>query len=255
MSGFTTENPELSVVIPARNEAGNIEATVRDLYAVLRAAGITHEVLVLDDNSTDNTGVVLRALAAEVPGLRVVTRGPPGGYGLAVRDGLDAARGWAVAVYMADASDDPRDLVRFLEAMKRHNVDCVFGTRFDPRSRVVDYPLPKLVLNRAANRFISTLFGLDYNDVTNAFKMFRRSTLEGLKPCLSHHFNLTVELPLKAIVRGYTYVVLPNDWFNRKHGESKLRIKEMGSRYMFVVLYCLIEKWFGAGDYDKRSTP
>lgn len=249
------DDPLLSVVIPARNEEGCISGTVRDLGACLAAAAINHEIVVVDDASTDGTSAVLTSLAGEVPSLRVVRRGPPSGYGLAVRAGLDAARGWAVAVYMADASDNPVDVVRFFEAMRKHDVDCVFGTRFGPGARVVDYPLPKLILNRAANTFIRTLFGLPYNDVTNAFKMFRRTTLEGLKPYLSHHYNLTVELPLKAMVRGYSYVVVPNDWFNRQHGLSKLRINEMGSRYMFVVLYCLIEKWFSAGDYRKRDAP
>src|SRR5690606_24317358 len=86
----------------------------------------------------------------------------------------------------------------------------------------------------------------------NAFKMYRADVIHGLKPFLSHHFNLTVELPLKAIVRGYTYAILPNSWHNRKAGESKLRIKEMGGRYLFIVIYCLIERWLSAGDYRKK---
>jgi dolichol-phosphate mannosyltransferase len=61
-----------------------------------------------------------------------------------------------------------------------------------------------------------------------------------------------VELPLKAIVRGYSYAVVPNSWTNRKQGESKLKIKEMGSRYLFIVLYCFIEKWLSRGDYYRE---
>ena len=116
---------------------------------------------------------------------------------------------------------------------------------------LIDYPLPKLILNRLANTFIRILFGLRYNDVTNAFKLYRKEVIQGLKPLLSHHFNLTVELPLKAIVRGYSYTVIPNSWTNRKQGESKLKIKEMGSRYLFIVLYCFIEKWLSRGDYRR----
>ncbi len=68
---------------------------------------------------------------------------------------------------------------------------------------------------------------------------------------MAPHFNLTVELPLKTVVRRYSYTWLPNTWINRKSGESKLKIKEMGSRYLFIVLYCLIEKYLTYGDYRK----
>ena len=132
------------------------------------------------------------------------------------------------------------------------DVDCVFGTRFNKRSRLVDYPFHKLILNRIANTFIQVIFGLRYNDVTNAFKLYGRPVIEGIRPLLSHHFNLTVELPLKSIVRGYSYAVVPNDWINRKTGVSKLLVQEMGSRYLFIVLYCFIEKWLSKRDYHRE---
>jgi dolichol-phosphate mannosyltransferase len=97
------------------------------------------------------------------------------------------------------------------------------------------------------------LFGLRYNDVTNAFKMYRANVIQGLKPFLSHHFNLTVEVPLKAIIRGYSYCVIPNTWINRKSGVSKLKIREMGSRYLFIIIYCFIEKWLSRGDYMRKT--
>ena len=119
-------------------------------------------------------------------------------------------------------------------------------------AQVVDYPWPKLLLNRFANALIRLLFWIGYNDVTNAFKLYRRSVIAGLQPLLAYHFNLTVELPLKAIVRGYTYAVVPTSWFNRTSGVSKFRIKEMGSRYLFIVLYCYLEKYLTREDYKKR---
>ncbi len=120
-------------------------------------------------------------------------------------------------------------------------------------SRVIDYPRHKLLLNRLANLFIRTLFGLDYNDVTNAFKCYRREVIEGAQPLISKHFNLTVELPLKAIARGYNYVLIPISWTNRKSGASKLKIREMGSRYLFIVLYLFLEKHLSRGDYQRVS--
>jgi dolichol-phosphate mannosyltransferase len=244
---------KLSIVIPAYNEEGCIAATVRDLFLRLSDEGIEHEIIVVDDGSTDGTELILQKLALEIPSLRLQTNRPRSGLGVAVRTGLESISGDAVALFMSDGSDSSKDLVRFYRAMREQRVDCVFGTRFSKESSLIDYPLPKLILNRLANTFIRILFGLRYNDVTNAFKLYRKEVIHGLKPLLSHHFNLTVELPLKAIVRGYSYAVIPNSWTNRKHGVSKLKIKEMGSRYIFIILYCFIEKWLSRGDYHRDA--
>lgn len=244
---------KLSVVIPAHNEEGSIEGTVEALTKKLTQERIDHEILVVNDNSRDRTEEILTDLADKYPSVRYVNNRPPNRFGFAVRCGLETFTGDAVAVYMADASDRPEDLVKFWRTMISKNVDCVFGTRFAKESQIQDYPAFKLAINRFANLFIQMLFGFKYNDTTNAFKLYRSEVIRGIKPFLSHHFNLTVELPLKAIVRGYTYAVVPNDWINRKSGESKLKIKEMGSRYLFIVLYCLLEKWLSRGDYTRRE--
>jgi len=244
---------KLSIVIPAHNEEGCIELTLRDLYTRLKFSKIPHEIVVVNDNSSDRTEAILKRLKREIPTLRYVNNVPPNGFGFAVRCGLDHFTGDAVAVYMADASDTPDDLVRYYRTMVEQKVDCVFGNRFHRESHVLDYPRHKLLLNRLANAFINILFGLGYSDVTNAFKLYRRHVIQGIRPFLSHHFNLTVEMPLKAIIRGYSYAVVPNDWINRKSGESKLKIKEMGSRYLFIVLYCFIEKWLSRGDYHRQE--
>lgn len=245
---------KLSVVIPAHNEGDAIAETLRNLHAALESGKIPHELLVVNDNSRDQTQAVLDALKTEIPTLRCIVNIPPNGYGLAVRKGLENANGDVVAINMADGSDSPEDVVRFYEKLLE-GYDCVFGSRFIRGGHVEDYPRVKLVLNRAFNFMIRILFGMRYNDVTNAFKMYRTETLMGLRPYLSHHFNLTVELPLKAIVRGYSYAVLPNSWKNRRSGESKLKIKEMGSRYLFIVIYCFIEKWLSRQDYNKKASP
>lgn len=246
---------KVSVVIPALNEEACIAGTVRALHAALRAQAIAHEILVVNDNSSDGTGEILAALAGEIAGLRTIDNPPPNGFGFAVRKGLENFSGDAVAICMADASDRPQDLVAFIRRMETTGSDCVFGSRFVKGGSTENYPFPKLFLNRIANFFIGLLFGLRYNDVTNAFKLYRRHVIEGVQPFLSHHFNLTVELPLKAIVRGYSFEVVPNTYVNRTAGIPKFKIKEMGSRYLFIVLYCLIEKWLSRGDYHRRNLP
>ncbi len=243
---------KLSVVIPAYNEAESLPETVRSISGTLKSNGIDYEIVVINDNSTDNTLAVLEHLGPEQYCLKLITNTGPNGFGFAVRKGLENFSGDCVAIMMADASDSPDDLVRFYQAMIGKDVDCVFGSRFMKGGRVDHYPTKKLWLNRVANLVIKILFRISYNDCTNAFKLYKKQTIEGIKPFLSPHFNLTVELPLKAIVRGYSYTVLPNSWSNRKFGISKLKIREMGSRYFFILLYCLIEKYFSQGDFKKK---
>ena len=244
---------KLSVVIPAYNEQDSISPTLRTLHATLVKHGISHEICVTNDNSKDDTLAVLQALQTEIPTLVVFTNPGPNGFGYAVRYGLERFSGDCVAVFMADMSDDPEDLVKFYRKMQEGNYDAVFGNRWAKGGQVIDYPLVKKLINRVANLIVRVVIGIKYNDTTNAFKLYKRETMEGLKPFLSPHFNLTLELPLKTIVRGYSYAVVPNSWTNRKYGESKLKIKEMGSRYFFILMYCFVEKFFSQGDFKKRD--
>jgi dolichol-phosphate mannosyltransferase len=251
---------KLSVVIPAYNEAGSIEKTVVDVSSTLERAGIDHEVLVVDDSSSDDTFRIVEGIAARNGHIRCVRSHHARGYGLAVRAGLDRFEGDAVAILMGDGSDDPEDLLLYYRLLER-GYDCAFGSRFMPGGEVRGYPLPKLLLNRAVNWGIRALFRHRYNDTTNAFKAYRREVIESLQPLLSNHFNLTVELPLKAVVRGFTYGIVPITWRNRTAGQSKLALQEMGSRYMFIVLYVFFEHHLSRGDYrrpnfvDARRTP
>jgi dolichol-phosphate mannosyltransferase len=242
---------KLSIVIPAYNEEGNIENTVNAFYQELEGAKIPHEILVVNDNSKDSTLTILQSLKERIPTLNYVTNHGPNGFGYAIRKGLGYFEGDCVAIVMADLSDSPKDLVSFYNKMVTDKVDCVFGTRWSKGGKAFDYPKHKLLLNRAFNNVIRVLFRIHYNDCTNAFKLYKRETINGVQPLLSPHFNLTIEIPLKAIVRGYSYSVMPNSWRNRTTGKSNLKIKEMGSRYMFILLYCWIEKLFVKRDYEK----
>ena len=243
---------KLSIVIPAYNEAESIGETIEELVSVLSQKQIDHEILVVNDNSKDNTKEVLELLKTKYPSLNYFTNLGPNGFGYAVRYGLERFSGDCVAVMMADLSDSPHDLVKFYETMIDGNFDCVFGSRFMKGGETIDYPAMKKVINRVANAIIRFVMNIKYNDTTNAFKLYKRHTIEGVKPFLSPHFNLTIELPLKAIIRGFSFAVVPNSWTNRKYGESKLKIREMGSRYFFILMYCFIEKYFSRGDFEKK---
>jgi dolichol-phosphate mannosyltransferase len=244
----------LSVVIPARNEEGCIASTVEHLHVELRLHRIEHEIVVVDDASTDSTWQVLQQAMTRIPTLHALQNTGVHGFGGAITLGFDHILGDAVVIMMADESDDCREVVRYWQLLNE-GWDAVFGSRFLRGGGVIDYPWTKLVLNRLANTFLRLLFHVPLNDFTNAFKAYRRTVIEGCRPFLSPHFNLTVELPLKTIVRGYSWTTTPITWRNRRSGISKLRIKEMGSRYLFITLYCWLEKHFSRGDYWKQLEP
>jgi dolichol-phosphate mannosyltransferase len=241
----------LSVVIPARNEEGCIAATVEHLHVELRLNGVPHEILVVDDGSTDSTPAILQDLQTRIPECRSIRNMREHGFGRAITYGINCVTGDAVVIMMADESDDCRDVVRYWETLGE-GWDAVFGSRFMRGGRVIDYPWLKLFINRIANLYLRFLFNIPLNDVTNAFKAYRLTALEGCRPYLSPHYNLTLELPLKTIVRGYSWTVIPITWRNRRSGESKLKINEMGSRYLFIALYCWLEKYFSRGDYQAK---
>lgn len=279
----------LSIVIPARDEEGCIASTIEHLHLELSLRGVPHEIIVVDDGSKDRTWEILRAEATRLnvqkseardqqlpistqsatseaspgsqsttssqqsPILKPIKSPGPHGFGRAITQGLDAMTGDAVVIMMADESDDCRDVVRYWEKLNE-GFDCVFGSRFVKGGGVIDYPPFKLFMNRMANAFVRVMFRHGLNDTTNAFKAYRKTVIDGIRPILSPHFNITVELPLKAIVRGYTFSTIPITWRNRRHGVAKLKLREMGSRYLFICLYVWLEKYFSRGDY-RRNNP
>ena len=238
----------LSIVIPARDEEGCIAATVEHLHLELELQKVPHEILVVDDGSTDKTWNILNETKEKVSTLRPIKNKGENGFGRAIILGLNKMKGDAVVIMMADQSDDVRDVVRYWELLNE-GWDCVFGSRFSKGGGVIDYPWLKLRVNRLANFFIRILFKIKLNDTTNAFKAYRKTVIDGCQPFLSPHFNLTVEIPLKAIVRGFSWTVMPITWTNRRTGQAKLKIKEMGSRYFFICAYVWLEKSFSRGDY------
>ncbi len=169
-----------SVVIPAHDEAESIEATLIGVAETLSAHEIPFEVVVVDDASADATAQVVGRVAEHWPQIRCVRSENPPGFGYAVRYGLDVCTGDAVAIVMADASDDPADLVKYYRLLMA-GYDCAFGSRFVRGGQAVGYPRLKLVVNRLVNLLIQVLFGHGYNDTTNAFKAYRREVIDAVQ--------------------------------------------------------------------------
>jgi len=231
----------MSVVIPAHNEEENLQHTIPDVQSALQGASIPYEIIVVNDNSADDTLRVAEELAAGNPSLRVVNRTNLGGFGRAVRAGLEVYAGSAVTIVMADRSDDPVDVIRCFRKLEE-GYDCVFGSRFRRQSRVVGYPRRKLVVNRVVNKTLQLMFWTRFNDLTNAFKVYRREVVEACGPYSSSHFNLTIEMSLTALIREYRIAEIPINWYGRTWGGSSLSIAQMGRRYLSVLLRLFSDK-------------
>ncbi len=230
-----------SIILPAYNEEENILPTIRSLAEALRAEGIPFELVVVNDNSKDGTPRVVEAAQAEFPEIRLVHNVPPGGLGRAVRFGLKHFTGEVVAVVMADLSDSPGDVVACYRKIEE-GYDCAFGSRFIKGSRVSHYPRLKLVFNRMGNAVIRLMFMTRHNDLTNAFKVYRRRVIEDISPLHACHFNITIEMSLSALIRGYRIATIPITWSGRTWGQSKLRLREMGRRYLATLLMIWFER-------------
>jgi len=231
----------LSVVIPAYNEEMNLSGSLRPLWERLDQAGIDYELVVVNDNSADGTSQVIATLAEENPRVRGVDRTPPRGFGRAVRSGLDEARGDVVVLYMADASDDPNDVVMYYNEIC-NGYDCVFGSRFMKGSKTTNYPRLKLTVNRLVNTMMRILFWTRFNDLTNSFKAYRSYVLKECGPYRASHFNITIELSLSALIRNYNILQVPISWQGRTWGSSNLHLKEMGRRYLSTLIKIYFEK-------------
>tara|TARA_B100000401_G_C52764142_1_gene699818 strand:- start:266 stop:988 length:723 start_codon:yes stop_codon:yes gene_type:complete len=231
----------LSIIIPVHNESSQILTTLKSLIKIKGKVN-KFEIIIIDDFSTDNTKNVIKKFSSKKKFIKIFNNKKKG-LGSAISLGILKSMNKYIAIFMADMSDDPKDLLNYYSEINKKNLDAVFGTRFSNKSLVVDYPIFKLVLNRIFNYSVSLLFLSSYNDFTNAFKIYKKDTLVSLFPIVSENFNIFLELPLKIISRKYKYTIIPIKWRNRKKGVSKFRIRELGSMYVFTLIYCLLEKF------------
>jgi dolichol-phosphate mannosyltransferase len=239
---------KLSIVIPAYNEGRNIVKCINELRATLREKHeIPYEIIVVNDNSTDDTAELVRSEMAMDAAIRIVNRTPPGGFGRAVRSGMEAVTGDVVVVYMADLSDSPEDVVAYYGKI-REGYDCVFGSRFVKGSDVQNYPRFKLVVNRIVNRCLQLMFWTRFNDLTNAFKAYRTAVVRDCVPYRACHFNLTLEMSLGALIREYHIAQIPIRWYGRTWGTSNLKLRDEGRRYLSTLLMMFFQRYLIADD-------
>ena len=230
----------LSIIIPVHNEIKQLKVTIKKLLTLKKK--INFEIIFIDDFSFDGSYEMIKKFQKRSNFIKVF-KNPKKGLGSAVETGIKKSKNIYTCIFMCDLSDDTNDIVKYYNTVKKNKkLDAVLGTRFSKDSKVTNYPFLKLFLNRLANNIIKLIFFSDYNDFTNAFKIYKRKTLIKLLPIVSENFNVFLELPLKIVTRNYFYKIIPINWSGRKIGVSKFKIKEMSSMYIFTLFYCLFEK-------------
>ena len=229
----------LSILVPVRNESNSLD----DLYNYFdkNLVGMNYEIIIINDFSDDDTFEKANLLPQKNSNFKVFNNKKKG-LGGAINLGVEVAKGDFISIMMADQSDEINDLKKYYDIIKSENLDAVLGSRFTKDSKVIGYPFQKLILNRIFNLFVKIMFLNSYNDYTNAFKIYKRKVLIEIQPLISESFNIFLEMPLKIISRKYNYKVISINWVGRKKGYSKFKIKELGSKYLFTLIYCFIEK-------------
>ena len=239
----------LSVIIPTYNEEKSLGRTVNDLTIVLQKEQVPYEIILVNDNSSDTTPEIIKGLMDNNSNIKTINRKPPGGFGRAIRSGMELVSGEAVVICMADSSDDPLDVIKYYNKLEE-GYDCVFGSRFIKGSSVENYPVAKLLVNRIVNKIIQWLFWCKFNDLTNAFKAYRTEVIRSCGPYRACHFNMTLELSLSALARKYSICQVPINWYGRTWGSSNLSLRKMGRRYLATLIYIYAEKVLISDDLE-----
>lgn len=220
---------KISCVIPAHNEGGNLEKLVERLIPILESHETTkdYEVVLVNDNSNDNTPEIIDLLAAENPRIKPIHRSKKPGFGNALKSGFKIASGDVIIPIMGDLSEDPKDVSKLAEKIEE-GYDIAYGSRFVSGGSAEDYPPLKKIANRIFNNIVRFLFGMPHRDVTNAFKAYKREVLEeiGIENLEAEGFDLTLEIALKAHILGFKSFEVPVKWYGRKKGEAKLKLSE-----------------------------
>src|SRR5207253_815801 len=234
----------LSLILPALNEAQNLDRVLPELKKALAALGPTHEVIVVDGGSTDGTQEIVRKHE-----VRLVTQKLPG-FGGAYRAGFEQARGEYVLTLDADGSHDPAFLGDLWKA--RGDGDVVIASRYVPGG-TADMPAWRRLLSRILNITFRRGLSLPVNDLSSGFRLYRRTVLRELK-LTATDFDVLEEILIRALAAGYRVVEVPFRYRARVAGRSHARLVKFALSYLrtFTAMWRLRNS-IASSDYDARA--
>jgi glycosyltransferase involved in cell wall biosynthesis len=225
--------PEYSIVIPGHNEQDTIRSTVTGLIEAVSSIPNVNFVLV-DNLSSDETWERLQSLELEFKNVSIYRSEPRAGFGVAIRSGVASSTGTHIVFVMADGSEHPDDVAKFIVTSMKNPDACVFGNRFASPGLVSGYPPFKRFLNRLVNAGLALVFRTDSPDLTNGFKLYPRDVISRIDP-KSDDFSITLELSLGAIREGIRVITIPTLWRGREAGKSSFSLIAMALPYLSVI--------------------
>ncbi|MCU0377734.1 MAG: polyprenol monophosphomannose synthase [Bacteroidales bacterium] len=211
------------VIIPTYNEKENIS----QLVTAISSLPVAFDILVIDDNSPDGTGALVKEMIPSFPNLHLVERPGKMGLGRAYIAGFDWAlqRDYKYIFEMdADFSHNPADLVRLFEACDRDGADLAIGSRYISGVNVVNWPLGRVLMSYIASIYVRVITGMHIKDTTAGFKCYRREVLRSINPghIKSVGYGFQIEMKFTAWILGYRIVEIPIIFTDRKEGTSKM---------------------------------
>ncbi|MFN0115818.1 MAG: glycosyltransferase [Paracoccaceae bacterium] len=238
---------KVSVVVPCHNEEMNIGPLIDRMIELY--GDYIHEIIPVDDNSRDGTAEVIARYAARDPRIRPVYRTPPNGVGRAIADGYRAATGqWILSMDCDFQHLLPE--VRDLFDAAAGGAKVAVGSRFSRHSILLNYPIMKIVSNRAFHLLAVLLMGRHFRDVTNNLKLIHREVADRLV-LTSPGFSINAETGLQPMLMGYKIAEVPISWINRSFdmGTSTFKLVKVGRGYVGVLIDTLRALWFRSGPY------
>lgn len=226
--------PELSIIIPACNEESSLGVTVDKLEETVKA---DYEIVVVNDHSTDRTKEIALALAQRYRNIRVLDNAGSGSFVNALVCGIKNIDSPFFVPVMADLCDDPKTINAMYEKIKQ-GYDIVAGSRYMPGGERTGGSALKAFFSNFVGSSLYLCVGIPTRDIPNAFKMYRRDILEGLR-IEAKGFEVSAEIPLKAFFRGARISEVPTIWKERKSGRSHFRLFKMGQRYIPLYLWAI----------------
>lgn len=228
---------ELSLIIPFKNENEYVKTVIGTVHRYLTKKKVDFEIIAVDD-SNDGTWEILKSLEKKYSDFRAVRGWKPPGYGKAIRKGFGLARGKIVVPFNGDMCDSLDDVMKYVKIINS-GYDMVFGSRYVPGAKVENYPRFKKIFSVLTNAFIMVMFRVNCSDITQSFKAYRKEVVDSIKP-VSDGYEISLEIALRAIKKGYKYKTIPIGWVGRKSGVSKMNLRKSAPLYFKIVMRLLL---------------
>jgi len=229
-----------SIIIPARNEEGIIEATLRAIEAGIHKE---HEVVVVNDHSNDNTAAIVGRLSQEYNNIRLVNNDDEPGFANALKTGFNQAKTGILIPVMADLCDDP-DTINKMYEKSREGFDIVCGSRYMRKGSKIGGPVLQSFFSRFVGKSLKYLVGIPTSDVSNSFKSYRKSLLDRIQ-IKSRGFEISMEITLKAYFSGAKITEIPTVWKGRFIGKSKFYLFKVAPKYIKLYLWAIFRNMAG----------